>query len=324
MIDINQQHGIEHHPETVTGLCDTFPTGNTGARNVSQIPKTEAVYQATAEGRASSVVKSSDDQHFTPALDQRAVSVCWPESLELSDRIRQQVERELNESKLCCVYFIPSHCTAVRFTETAKEGMYEAGLSKEEVSSAIKLSDGECDVSDTTNSYYFDRYHFVENRRVNDYLDQLFENGDCPDVLEGCDVNGLWRVVVCETFPLTEEPLCDARYFRISDALCGEDYGVTEPCFEADKQKYIADRIADYLASTIRVFGQALCSNRSDSNKVMELGGILFPDLSDSHPAGSSNAGLQESNEAHLSATEFLERIDFAPHGTKYLNLLNE
>ena len=277
--------------------------------------------KATIDIKASAVPKSKileanlaiantytpTNENLRPDLIQRTIA---PVNTDLTDLIKQKAEDEIANSPECTVYFIWSDAydnIQVRFSEVVKEELYKAGISEAEVNDAFVASNG---IPNNIPCYY------VGNLKINHHLKELELSSKLSDdcFFDFYDTEfETWKNAELIDSEIINEIMFNPRYIKITDIyhyghLC---YAVT---LTTNKEKFITDRVAQYLSTTINIFTQELYSNKSSEKKIENLQSIVHPDYL------LSNDSLKEETPC-LSAESLLNRLDFAPNGMKY-NLL--
>jgi hypothetical protein len=117
----------------------------------------------------------------------------------------------------------------------------------------------------------------------------------------GNKVSGLTRETI-------NELMLDHRYIQVIEQDT-EDGDYME--LIANKEKFIADRVAKYLSATINIFIKELYNEKSPQEKLKNLQSIVSPDLLLADDSSQEEIPL-------LSAESLLHRIEFAPHGMEY------
>ena len=248
------------------------------------------------------------NEKLRPDLMQRTIA---PVNTDLTDLIMKKVEGEIANSPECTVYSIwveEGDNIQARFSKVVKEDLYKAGFSEEEVNDAFVASNG---IENNIPCCY------VSNPKINHHLKELSDKLKLhpSDLFEIFDTKlERWGSEYCAgSDDFIKEIMLNPRYINITD-IYDDNY-----CYIAtlttNKEKFISDRIAQYLSSATNIFIKELYSNKSPEEKIKNLQAIVSPDYL------LSNDNSQEEEIPCISAESLLDRLDFAPNGIKY-NLL--
>ena len=239
---------------------------------------------------------------------------------ELADEIRLEIKRELKACETLPVFYVGVGCEVARLTKAAKQRMYDDGLSTDDVKNAIQLTSGKCGLNQAS-QHLFDRFYFVANHKVIDHL-RAFAYDDLSsqsvfkpgiDVFECfCEIKKRWVPALARrslrNFP---EPLVDRRYLSIKDDMCIEG-NEDEMSVTVDREKYLADKVAECLTGTLSVFCHTLHSSQTDREKVTFLRNLINMETSVSSTKDDSMECGIVAKEKRLSATEYLAQIRYA------------
>lgn len=242
---------------------------------------------------------------------------------ELTDEFQLETKRELRACKTFPVFYVGVGCNVARLTKAAKQRMYDDGLSPDDVKNAIQLTSGKCGLKQKS-EHFFDRFYFVANYKVNNHLLALSCNDfSYQSVFEPIigvferfsERKKQWvpapaRRSICE-FP---EPLVDRRYLRIERGIYIEQNG-DAMSVTVDREKYLADKVAECLTGTLSVFCHTLHSSQTDREKVTFLSNLINMETSVSSTKDDSIECGIVAKEKRLSATEYLAQIRYAQEG---------
>ncbi|MBO9480684.1 hypothetical protein [Salinisphaera sp. G21_0] len=236
---------------------------------------------------------------------------------ELADQIRIKTHEELKACKTLPVFYVNRSSQAVRLTESAKQRMYDDGLSTDDVNNALHLTTGKSALNQIP-PLGFDRFYYIANHKVIVHLmkyaeDNIFK----PTVFKpGIDVfeyfdeyKQQWLPAKADRSVEYPEPLIDPRYIQIEEM---GGYEQDDTLVITDTEKYLADKVAECLTGTLGVICHTLLSPMPDSEKVAFLSDLINPETTTPSPEDDSVecGGMQNKR---LSATEFLTRIRYAP-----------
>ncbi|MBO9494084.1 hypothetical protein J7438_08295 [Thalassotalea sp. G20_0] len=236
---------------------------------------------------------------------------------ELTDQIRLKTYEELKACKTLPVFYVSRSCQAVRLTESAKQRMYDDGLSTDDVNNALHLTTGKSALNQIP-PLSFDRFYYIANHKVIVHLMKYAENNIFkPTVFKpGIDVFEYFDEYKQQWLPAEAdrsfdypEPLIDPRYIQIEEI---QHLEVDKILVTTDDEKYLADKVAECLTGTFGVICHTLHSPMPDSEKVAFLSDLINPETTTPSPEDDSVecGGMQNKR---LSATEFLTRIRYAP-----------
>jgi hypothetical protein len=250
------------------------------------------------------------NENLKPDLIQRTIG---PVNTDLTDFIEQEIAND----PTCKVYFISTNLNKnpqqVRFSEVVQDKLYKAGISKAEVDDALILTRG---TANNKPCYY------VGNLKINHHIEELLsENKEGStkklsqsDVLEFYNTQiKAWKKVYFIDSSTINKTMLDPRYIQISN-IYDENSGQDFIDLIANKEKFIADRVAQYLSTTLDLLRKELYSKKTSEEKIAHLQAIVSPDCL------LSNDSSQEEI-PYLSAERLLDRLNFAPNGMEY-NLL--
>ncbi|WP_163370727.1 hypothetical protein [Endozoicomonas acroporae] len=247
---------------------------------------------------------------------------------ELADQIRLKTYEELKACKTLPVFYVNTPFKEVRLTESAKQRMYDDGLSADDVKNALHLTTGKSALNQTP-QLSFNRLYYIANHKVIVHLmkyaeDDIFQ----PTVFKpGIDVFEYFNQYKQQWLPAEAdrsfdypEPLIDPRYIQVEEILSPGGSGTL---VVTDDEKYLADKVAERLTGTLGVICHTLHSPMPDSEKVAFLSDLINPETTASSPEDDSVEceGMQNKR---LSATEFLTRIRYAPGGSEYQALCDK
>ncbi|WBA81088.1 hypothetical protein [Endozoicomonas sp. GU-1] len=191
---------------------------------------------------------------------------------ELTDQIRLKTYEELKACKTLPVFYVAYPNGAVRLTESAKQRMYDDGLSIDDVKNALHLTTGKSALNQTP-QLSFDHLYYIANHKVIVHLmkyaeDNIFK----PTVFKpGIDVfeyfnepKQQWLPAKAERSIDYPEPLIDPRYILMEEIQSHEAGGHT---LITDDEKYLADKVAECLTETLGIIWHTLHSPGPDSEK---------------------------------------------------------
>ncbi|WP_422463090.1 hypothetical protein [Endozoicomonas sp. ALB115] len=246
---------------------------------------------------------------------------------ELADQIRLKTIEELQACKTLPVFYVDLPYKAVRLTESAKQRMYDDGLSTEDVKNALHLTTGKSALNQTPH-LSFNHFYYIANHKVIVHLMKYAENDNRPTAFKpGIDVFEYFSEYKQQWLPAEAdrsfdypEPLIDPRYIQVEEIQSLEGGG---NMLTTDDEKYLADKVAECLTGTLAVICHTLHSPVSDSEKVAFLNDLINPETTAPSPEDDSVecGGMQNKR---LSATEFLTRIRYAPGGSEYQALCDK
>ncbi|MGI2028729.1 hypothetical protein [Endozoicomonas acroporae] len=247
---------------------------------------------------------------------------------ELTDQIRLKTYEELKACKTLPVFYVNTPHKEVRLTESAKQRMYDDGLSADDVKNALHLTTGKSALNQTPH-LSFNRLYYIANHKVIVHLmkyaeDNIFQPTVFKPGIEVfeyfCEFKQQWLPAKADRGFYYPEPLIDPRYIQMEEIQSLEGGGNT---IITDDEKYLADKVAECLTGTLGVICHTLHSPMPDSEKVAFLSDLINPETTASSPEDDSVEceGMQNKR---LSATEFLTRIRYAPGGSEYQALCDK
>ena len=280
---------------------------------------------------------SVQSQMFSPVVSGEpsqipARKMASPHSLlfspkELADQIWLKTNEELQACKTLPVFYVNLPYKAVRLTESAKQRMYDDGLSTDDVKHALHLTTGKSALNQTPH-LSFNHFYYIANHKVIVHLMKYAEDTRRTTVFKpGIDVFEYYNEHYQQWLPAKAdrsfdypEPLIDPRYIQIEEIQSLEGGG---NMLITDDEKYLADKVAECLTGTLAVICHTLYSPMPDSEKVAFLSDLINPETTVPSPEDDSveSGGMQKKR---LSATEFLTRIRYAPGGSEYQALCDK
>ncbi|WP_422489261.1 hypothetical protein [Endozoicomonas sp. ALE010] len=247
---------------------------------------------------------------------------------ELTDQIRLKTYEELKACKTLPVFYVAYPHRAVRLTESAKQRMYDDGLSIDDVKNALHLTTGKSALNQTPDQS-FDHLYYIANHKVIVHLMKYTEDNIFKRTVfkPGIDVFEYFNEPKQQWLPAEAvrsfdfpEPLIDPRYIQMEEIL---SLGAGGYVLITDDEKYLADKVAECLTGTLGIIWHTLHSPMPDSEKVAFLSDLINPETTAPSQEDDSVEcrGMQNKR---LSATEFLTRIRYAPGGSEYQALCDK
>ncbi|WP_422469015.1 hypothetical protein, partial [Endozoicomonas sp. ALC013] len=184
---------------------------------------------ASVQSTMSSPVESGQPSKI-PARKMASLHSLLLSPKELADQIRLKSYEELKACKTLPVFYVDQCCKAVRLTESAKQRMYDDGLSIDDVKNALHLTTGKSMLNQIDN-LGFNRFYYIANHKVIVHLMKYAENDfRRTNVFKhGVDVFEYFNEYLQQWLPAEAgrsfdypEPLIDPRYIRIEEIQATE------------------------------------------------------------------------------------------------------